>query len=115
MTKTVQDVRVRALHELGVIGVGQTITADDANDVDVMATAERLAAERIVDLVSQVDSDAIEDGYFLHLARAVAGDHGAVFGVPPDVSEALRIKAEARLSHIVRRDQPPRNLVVEYR
>jgi hypothetical protein len=106
MPKTVDQVKLRALQILGVASSGQSITAEDSETIDVAATAERLNAERTIDLIGYVQGDDIPDEVFVPFAEVIARDHAAIYGASLAEMEALGMKAEDRLCKIVRRTRP---------
>lgn len=114
MTKRVDDLKLLSLQILGVVGAGQAASAEDVTALDVEASAERLAAERVIDLTGDVLADDIPRTFLQLFAIVVAADHAAQFGADIAKFTALRDRAVADIGDIVRRDQPAPSLRCEY-
>lgn len=94
MTKTRTELVNRALKELGVVGAGQTASAEDFDEIDkaVEPVMSDLATR---DIWVWGDPDEYDDDAFDHLAVLLANARARGFGVQPD--EQKRLLAEARL------------------
>lgn len=92
--KSREQLVLRALQDLGVVGAGQQASAEDtkiAND-DVVPVLKDLARRNIYNFG---DADQIEDEHFVHLASILSNSVAPTFGMPQD--DAKRLYAEARL------------------
>lgn len=104
MAKTADQIRLRALQEIGVLAAGQSLAIEDAEAVDVSAAAATLAAERVIDLSAAVLADAIEDEYYIPFAQYVGAVHASVFGV--GAGAAMEMLAKDKLRKIADRVRP---------
>lgn len=86
-----------ALQELGVVGAGQTASAEDAKAVDdrIPSVMDDLAI-RSVWVVG--DPDQIDAAAYNHLVLILAQAVARQFGMAP--SEEIRLLSEARLRHL---------------
>lgn len=81
MAKTSNELATRALRFLGVVGAGQTASAEDlqiATDA-IEPVFSQLAVRKIIYVP---DLDAIDETYFLPLARILAAAIAPDFGIP---------------------------------
>lgn len=94
MPKTRSDLINEALDLLGVVGVGQTPSAEDRAVIDgkIEPKIAELARREVVYVP---DPDSVDDEIFDALATLIAEEAGPKFGRPRDIS--VRIEAEARL------------------
>jgi hypothetical protein len=94
MTKTRNELVIRALKELGVVGSGQTAEAEDFDEIDkaVEPVMSDLATR---DIWVWGDPDQYDDDAFDHLAVLLANARARAFGAQPD--EQKRLMAELRL------------------
>jgi predicted regulator of Ras-like GTPase activity (Roadblock/LC7/MglB family) len=106
MTKTVDQIKARALQELGVLAAGQALSAEDAETVDVVAAAAMLAGERVIDLTGPVAVNAVEDVYFIPFAQYVGGVHAVVYGAGAAAGETLATLGKDKLRKIIDRARP---------
>lgn len=97
--KSRQQLILRALQELKVVGAGQSAAAEDAEVIDdeIEPVMADLAAR---DIWQWGDGDRIADEAFVHLARILANSRAGEFGMQSD--ENVRFAAEARLRQISR-------------
>jgi len=97
VTKTRAELVARALSELGVVGSGQTASAEDTQTVDneVEPMFDNLAQRNVF---QWGDPDQIDDNAFVFLARWLANSIGRPFGVTPD--EQLRLSLEQNLREV---------------
>ncbi len=94
MPKTRHDLVNRALAELGVVGAGQTASAEDFDEID-KAVAPVMSDLATRDIWVWGDPDAYDDDAFDHLAVLLANARARAFGALPD--EQKRLLAEQRL------------------
>lgn len=94
LSKTRSQLIERAAKDLGIIEPGETLSAEDQNTFDglVDPLIAQLAAEGIVYIQ---DDEAIENEYFLPLARLLANIAGPDFGSP--INEAAKAQDERML------------------
>jgi hypothetical protein len=94
MSKTREDLIARALRKLGVVGAGQSPSAEDSQAVDdeIEPVMADLAARGIY---AWGNPDEIDDEAFVHLAAILGNSVANDFGKPED--EAKREYAEMRL------------------
>lgn len=102
-----------ALKELGVVGAGQTASAEDAQTID-----ERINAV-MADLAKRNvwvwgDPDQIDDAAYNHLVTILANSVGIArqFGLPSD--DTVRIYAETRLKELRAVQDAGDPIVAEY-
>lgn len=109
--KSREDLVMRALQELGVVGAGQQASAEDAAAVngEIGPVLSDLAARGVY---NYGDPDQIEDAAFVHLAMILANSVGQQFGVPQD--ETVRIYRESRLRDLTHRNPPSQPIRVQY-
>jgi hypothetical protein len=94
MTKTREELIARALRKLGVVGAGQTPSAEDSAAVD--EEIEPVMADLAVrGVYAWGDPDEIDDEAFVHLATILGNSVANDFGKPED--DAKREYAEMRL------------------
>lgn len=109
--QTRQQLILRALQELGVVGAGQAASAEDAKIVD--AEVEPALANLAQRGVWQWgDPDQIDDDAFIHLAKWLANSVAIAFGKAAD--ENLRLLEEQALRELrplIRSGEP---LAVDY-
>jgi hypothetical protein len=81
MSKTKTELATRALSIVGKVQAGQTPAAEDLTLVEGVAEAlvEQLNATQVCYVG---DIDAVEDSYYLPLARRLALEIGPDFGLP---------------------------------
>lgn len=95
--KTRQELVLRALQELGVVGAGRSASAEDAklvdNEVDPMF--DNLALREVW---QWGDPDQIDDSAFTNLAKWLANSVARPFGAAPD--ENVRLLAEQNLREL---------------
>lgn len=94
MPKTRTDLINEALDLLGVVGAGQTPSAEDRAVIDGKI-APKLAELARREIVYVADPDTVEDEIFDALATLLAEEAGPKFGRPRDLS--ARLEAEGRL------------------
>lgn len=94
MTKSREELIARALRKLGVVGAGQSPSAEDTQIVDdeIEPVMADLATRGVY---SWGDPDQIDDDAFVHLATILANSVANDFGKPED--DGKRIYAESRL------------------
>jgi hypothetical protein len=88
---------LRALRELRVVGAGQSASAEDAQavDDDVEPVLSDLAARNVW---QWGDPDQIDEAAAVHIAVILANSVAGQFGQPSD--EIKRLSAEARLKEL---------------
>ena len=92
--KSRQQLVLRALQYLKVVGAGQTASAEDAKAID--DEVEPIMADLATRNIWQWgDPDQIADEAFVHLAIIIGNSRASEFGMTPD--EGVRLLAEARL------------------
>jgi len=81
---------------LGVLGSGQQVSAEDSENIAIIirGTAAMLEARGIISLVGELACDEIPDELLLPLARIVAYQAAAGYGVPLQELTALKIQAD---------------------
>ena len=109
--KSREQLVLRALQELKVVGAGQQPAAEDAKIVDdeippVMGDLARR------DIYYWGDPDQIDDDSFVHLAIILANSVRVPFGQTPD--ETVRLLAEQRLRSINAQTLSGRAQTAEY-
>jgi hypothetical protein len=94
MPKTRTDLINEALDLLGVVGIGQTPSAEDRAVIDgkIEPKLAELARREIVYIA---DPDQVDDDIFDAVATLIAEVAGPKFGRPRDLG--VRLEAEARL------------------
>ena len=103
MTKSREDLVLRCLQKLRVVGAGQQPSAEDSQVVDDMVepTLAELSARKIY---AYGDPDQIEDEFFEALAGVLAvtmaNDFGGTQIDPTKSNDAYRIACENRLREI---------------
>lgn len=113
MSKTRDQIKLRALQVLGVIQAGQPVSAEDAETIDVEATAERLAGKRTAELRGVVRNDTLPDEFFVPFSQVVAADHAVIYGMGVSDAAALRSDGEAAIAEIVRRTRPVQTIKID--
>ncbi len=95
--KSREQLVLRALQALGVVGAGQQASAEDAKVVDdeVVPVLSDLARRNIYNFG---DPDQVEEDAFVHLARILANSTAEQFGLPQ--SDETRLYAEGRLREL---------------
>lgn len=97
MTQSRENLVLRALVELAVVGSGQAASAEDAARVNV--EIEPLMADLASRNIWQWGNpDQIDDDAFIHLAKLLANSVAAPFGKPQD--ENVRLLSESRLREL---------------
>src|SRR5690242_15539895 len=97
MSQSREALVARALHKLGVIGAGQSGSAEDTQLVNgtVDTVLSDLASRNIY---QWGDPDQIDDDAFEHLAELIAEANARDFGA--DRNEQNRLLAESRLRQL---------------
>lgn len=106
-----QQLVLRALQELKVVGAGQPAAAEDAkiaND-EVQPMLANLASRNIW---QWGNPDSIDDDAFLHLAKWLANSIATAFGLPAD--ENMRLLAEQNLRELKVTIRSGRQQTVDY-
>jgi len=95
--KTREELVLRALQELGVVGSGQAAASEDEQfvDAEVEPMFDNLASR---DVWQWGDPDQIDDNAFVHLAKWLANSVARGFGQTPD--ENLRLSLEQSLRQL---------------
>lgn len=110
--KSRQELKLRALQSLGVVGAGQAASAEDdaAIEAEIEPLMDNLSARNIY---QWGDPDEFDDAAFIHLAKLLANSRAAEFGVP--FSEEARLYHEARLRELrPANDEVPPQTAVYY-
>ena len=106
MSYTKADIKTRVLEKLLVTGSGQSASDEDAEMIKPEEAAETLYALRIVDLTSQVTTDALLPAYMDGFCDYLAGVHGSVFGQPLEWCETARRLGEDKLRRVADQTRP---------
>lgn len=114
MPVTTTQIAEQALRELSVLGAGQLASADDIVTVNVPACAAMLKLKRAVDLVADVQNEAIDDAFFFPLARYCAGRAAASFGFPVTDGVTLEQIGEREIRQIAALEHVTEPVIVEY-
>lgn len=111
MTKTREELIARALRKLGVVGAGQSPSAEDSAAVD--EEIEPVMADLAVrGIYAWGDPDEIDDEAFVHLATILGNSVANDFGKPE--SEEARLMAESRLKLLDVKTMSGQPLKVDY-
>ena len=94
MSKPREDLINEVANLLNIVGVGETVSAEDRVRIDgaIDPKFAELSRRRIVHVQ---DADDIDDEYFDSLASLVAESCGPAFGIPKNA--AARLESEDRL------------------
>lgn len=111
MTKSREDLVLRALQKLKVVAAGQQPSAEDAQVVDDMVEPT-LAELSVRNIYAYGDPDQIEDECYESLATILAQACAEDFGVAGD--DGKRIRAENRLREIGAETLSGQPLKVDY-
>jgi hypothetical protein len=109
--KTRAQLVSRALQKLGVIGAGQSPSAEDSTIVDdeIVPVMSDLSARGIY---AWGDPDEIDDEAFVHIADILSNSVAQDFGKPQD--EAKQLMAEKRLRALQPVSLSGQNQITEY-
>lgn len=111
ITKTRAQLREQAATELGIIGSGQSLSAEDADTLDNYIDPLVLDLS-IRGIVYIGDTDAVESEFFLPLAKLLGNEAAVSFG--KQRNDGLREFEEERLRVLTqRRDRPTTFLQVD--
>jgi|GEM_PF-1553324 len=92
----------RALEVLGVLGAGQSVSAEDAETIRTIATSviAMLEARQVVSLSRELEDDAFSDELLLPLSVLIAYHSAPSFGLNATELIALKLQADDAESDI---------------
>lgn len=116
MSVTKNQLIRRVLEVLGVVGAGQTVSAEESVNIEetLRAVLASLDARGIVSLLAHLEADDIPEEIVLPLSAIVARHAAASFGFGGDELAALKIMADEAEQDIMSVRQTERGVEPSY-